>query len=111
MKGRTVHPSRNARYFEDRFRLGCEDQPCPIPVDVDRFDAQSVPADEEFPLSRIPQCKTEHPVQAMNKLLAPLFVRMKKHFTVGSGTKTVADPLEFGPKLPEIVDFTVAHEP
>src|SRR5262245_29701168 len=52
---------------------------------IERLDAQAVAGQEEPPLRPVPQCKCEHPPQALDQPLATLFVQMNEHFSVATG--------------------------
>ena len=78
------------------------------PVDVDRFDAQSVPAMRSFPAFESMQNRTSR--SGDEQTPRPTVRTHEEALHRGSGTKNGGRPPRVrGPEAPEIVDFTVAR--
>ena len=55
----------------------------------------------------VPKGNSEHTVEALQCVIAPLFVGVHDDLSVAVGSEAVAGLQELSPQLPEVIDFTI----
>src|SRR5262249_53344588 len=74
-------------------------------------DAEPIPNQKKPAVRRIPQGDCEHPAEAIDGLLAPLFVRVDDDFRVAVRAERVTSGLEVAANVGEVVDLAVEDDP
>src|SRR5256885_3533695 len=68
--------SSDLRQRKRCLRLACKDEPMAVLPDIEGLDSQAVAREEQALPRRVPQGEREHPVDALQPILAVLFVQM-----------------------------------
>src|SRR5206468_3127031 len=78
---------------------------------VKELDSKRVTGENQTSLAGIPDRQTEHPIEAVEDIVAPLLVTVDDYLCVRSGTERVAVRFELARELQEVVNFAVEHHP
>ena len=94
-----------------RLQFGAENEFTGVEESViQRLDAEAVAHHEQRFLLAIPQREREHAAKARDAGFAPGLPGVDDDFGVGVGAEDMAERLEFGHQLLEVVDFAVEHD-
>ncbi len=107
-QGIAIDLGGDARNLQQRLGLGGERELPRRHTIVERLDSQRIAGHDEPAAHAVPQCEPEHPVEALEKAIAHLFVQMHDDFGVAVGGEAVAGALELRSQLAEVVDLPVA---
>ena len=84
--------------------------PSPQQRVVHRLDAQPIAGEEQRLAVAVPEREREHAAKARHALLAPGLPGVDDHLGVAVGAKDVAQRLQFGHQLLEVVDLAVEDD-
>src|SRR5256885_3114393 len=96
---------------EDGLQLRCKYQERAIRVVVQRLLTHSIPSYYERISLPIPDCKSKHPAQILDTILAILLIQMNEDFGIGGGIECVAFGEQILSDLLIIIDLTVQYDP
>ena len=96
---------------QDRLRLGREGNPAVALRVADRLDPEPVAREDERALACVPEAERPHPVEALERVLAPRGIRVQDDLGVGVRAEARAARLELAPELDVVVDLAVVREP
>ncbi len=96
---------------QHRAQFGAETHGAVIDTKIDELDARRVTGNHQALASIIPDGETEHPVESIQYLGAPLFIAVNDDLGIRARAKDVSERLELASKLVEIVDLTVENDP
>jgi hypothetical protein len=102
-----VHVMRHERMLQKRLELRSKKKRPVLPHVVEGFLAHAVARHKQLPLSRVPERKRKHAVQAAEHAFPILEVEVKQHFGIGARSKAVAFAFEFGAQFKEVVNLSV----
>ena len=96
---------------QQRLQLGAEEQRAVAQHRVEhRLDAQPVAGEEQRLLVAVPEREREHAAEARHALLAPGLPGVDDHLGVAAGAEDVAQRLQLGHQLLEVVDLAVEDD-
>src|SRR5256885_15355509 len=96
---------------EDGLQLRCKYQERAIHVVVQRLLTHSIPSYYERSSLPIPDCKSKHPTQILDTILAILLIRMNEDFGIGGGIDFMALGNQVLADRHIIIDLPVQYDP
>src|SRR5215469_930498 len=95
----------------NRTQLRAEIQTVAINSIVDLLDPEWIPGQDQPPVPRIPDAETEHTIESIEHIIAPLLVSMNDDLCIRFRVENVAITFQFTSELEKVIDFTVENHP
>ncbi len=108
---RHVHLSANGWISQDGLQFRGKPQRTAVVEIVQRFDAHPVARHEQAASFRVPNGEGKHPAELLDALGTLVLVQMNNDFRVGLRAKYVAPLDQPLPKLVEVVNLAIEHNP
>src|SRR6267378_1478487 len=78
---------------------------------INQLDPERVPGEHQPASPAIPYRQTEHAVEMIEYLIAPLLIPVDDDFRIGSGAEDVPICFQLAPELKKIVDLAIEDHP
>jgi len=106
-----ARPGIDTRMLEERLRLGGEHKVAAAPAVVEWLDPHPVSRQEELSAIRIPDGKSEHPLQPVDHLRAVLLVQVHQGLRIPGRLEAVPPAQQVLAQLAVVVDLAVERHP
>ena len=110
LDGERIDIAPQSRVAGQDFELGAEDELTVVEQRiVERLYAEAVACQEQRFLIAIPQREREHATEALDTGFAPLFPGMHDDFSIAARAEGMAQRLQLGNQIDEVINFAVEH--